>query len=295
MGVGWGLGRFWGMRLRIFSSCVVVGLASVALVGCSTSSTDTTVASVSETSVASAETTTAGSASETTVAAVVETSAAVAAETSAAGSTETSAAASGASALPLDTEAFAGTECPAADGSAPRHTKFAAEPKMCIDVAKKYVALMETSKGSMTFDLDPKRAPKTVNSFVFLARQHYFEGIKFHRVVPDFVLQAGDPLSIIDDPRVGSGGPGYDFADELPQPGEYKVGSLVMANAGPNTNGSQFFIVSGPNGVTLPPNYALFGQLSDGQPTVDAIGALAVTDGPPSEPVIINKVTITES
>jgi cyclophilin family peptidyl-prolyl cis-trans isomerase len=201
------------------------------------------------------------------------------------------------SAFPLDKEAFAGTECPAVDGSAPRHTKFAAEPKMCIDVAKKYVALMETTKGNMAFELDPKRAPKTVNSFVFLARQHYFEGIKFHRVVPDFVLQGGDPFSITDGAEgpVGTGGPGYEFADELPQPGEYKVGSLVMANSGPNTNGSQFFIVSGPNGVTLPPNYAMFGQLSDGQPTVDAIGALAVSDGPPSEPVIINKVTITES
>ena len=201
------------------------------------------------------------------------------------------------SAFPLDKEAFTGTECPAVDGSAPRHTKFAAEPKMCIDVAKKYVAVMETTKGNMTFELDPKRAPKTVNSFVFLARQHYFEGIKFHRVVPDFVLQAGDPFSINDgvDGQVGTGGPGYDFADELPQPGEYKVGSLVMANSGVNTNGSQFFIVSGPNGVTLPPNYALFGQLSDGQSTVDAIGALAVSDGLPSEPVTINKVTITES
>jgi peptidylprolyl isomerase/peptidyl-prolyl cis-trans isomerase B (cyclophilin B) len=274
------------MRLRIFSSIAVVGLAGVSLFGCSSkSSSDSTIApeSVAE----SVAETAAAVASESTV---------VGAETSAAALTgDTAAPASGASALPLDTEAFAGTDCPATDGSAPRHTKFAAEPKMCIDVAKKYVALMETSKGNMTFDLDPKRAPKTVNSFVFLARQHYFEGIKFHRVVPNFVLQAGDPLSIIDDPRVGSGGPGYEFADELPQPGEYKVGSLVMANAGPNTNGSQFFIVSGPNGVTLPPNYALFGQLSDGQSTVDAIGALAVTDGPPSEPVIINKVTITES
>jgi cyclophilin family peptidyl-prolyl cis-trans isomerase len=282
--VGWGLGSVWGMRIRIFSSVAVVGLAGVSLFGCSSkSSSDSTIASESV----------AESVAETATAAAAETSA-VGAETSAAAPAGDTVA-SASSALVLDAEAFAGTECPATDGSAPRHTKFAAEPKMCIDVAKKYVALIETSKGNMTFELDPKRAPKTVNSFVFLARQHYFEGIKFHRVVPNFVLQAGDPLSIIDDPRVGSGGPGYEFADELPQPGEYKVGSLVMANAGPNTNGSQFFIVSGPNGVTLPPNYALFGQLSDGQPTVDTIGALAVTDGPPSEPVIINKVTITES
>ena len=253
----------------MFSSCVVVGLASFVLVGCSKSASDTTVAASAETTAGVAEPSVAAPAGDTV--------------------------ASAASAFPLDKEAFVTTECPATDGSAARHTKFAAEPKMCIYVAKKYVAVMETSKGSMTFELDPKRAPKTVNSFVFLARQHYFEGIKFHRVVPDFVLQGGDPLSINDDPGVGTGGPGYAFDDELPQPGEYKVGSLVMANSGVNTNGSQFFIVSGANGVTLPPNYALFGQLTNGQPTVDAIGALAVTDGPPSEPVIINKVTITES
>jgi cyclophilin family peptidyl-prolyl cis-trans isomerase len=260
------------MRLRLLSSCAVIGLVSVSLFGCSKSTSDTTVAAAPDTTAAAVETSTASVAAGDSVAAAT-------------------------AALPLDKEAFASTECPATDGSAPRHTKFAAEPKMCIDVAKKYVAVMETSKGNMTFDLDPKRAPKTVNSFVFLARQHYFEGIKFHRVVPDFVLQGGDPFSISDgaDGPVGTGGPGYEFADELPKPGEYKVGSLVMANAGPNTNGSQFFIVSGANGVTLPPNYALFGQLSDGQPTVDAIGALAVTDGPPSEPVIIKKVTITES
>jgi cyclophilin family peptidyl-prolyl cis-trans isomerase len=284
------------MRLRLFPTVAVVGLASMSLIGCTKSASDTTVASSAETTAASAETSVGGSTSETT-AATSETAAATGSETTAASGSETTVAAAAPAGLPLDTEAFTGTDCPATDGSAPRHTKFAAEPKMCIDVAKKYVALMETSKGNMTFELDPKRAPKTVNSFVFLARQRYFEGIKFHRVVPAFVLQGGDPFSISDGAEgpVGTGGPGYEFADELPQPGEYKVGSLVMANAGPNTNGSQFFIVSGPNGVQLPPNYALFGQLSDGQPTVDAIGALAVTDGPPSEPVIINKVTITES
>jgi cyclophilin family peptidyl-prolyl cis-trans isomerase len=289
------------MRLRLFPTVAVVGLASMSLIGCSNSASDTTVASSTETTAASVETSAGDSTSETTAvisettAVTSETAAATGSETTVASGLETTVAAAAPAGLPLDTEAFTGTDCPATDGSAPRHTKFAAEPKMCIDVAKKYVALMETSKGNMTFELDPKRAPKTVNSFVFLARQHYFEGIKFHRVVPAFVLQGGDPLSINDDPGVGTGGPGYAFADELPQPGEYKVGSLVMANAGPNTNGSQFFIVSGPNGVQLPPNYALFGQLSDGQPTVDAIGALAVTDGPPSEPVTINKVTITES
>jgi cyclophilin family peptidyl-prolyl cis-trans isomerase len=186
-------------------------------------------------------------------------------------------------------------DCPSTDGSAPTKRKFAAAPPMCIDKAKKYQAVVETSEGSMTFDLDPVKAPITTNSFVFLARQHYFEGIKFHRVVPNFVLQAGDPFSIDDSGPVGTGGPGYEFNDELPEPGTYKIGSLVMANAGPNTNGSQFFVVSGSGGTALPPNYAMFGQLADGQKTIDAIGALGVGDGPPSKPVTITSVTIKES
>ena len=105
---------------------------------------------------------------------------------------------------------------------------------------------MVTSKGTMTIALDPLAAPRTVNSFVFLARYHYFDGIVFHRVIPGFVLQGGDPTG------TGTGGPGYKFADELPAPGRYELGSLAMANAGPNTNGSQFFVISGPDGMRLP-------------------------------------------
>ena len=101
---------------------------------------------------------------------------------------------------------------------------------------------MVTSKGTMTIALDPPAAPRTVNSFVFLARYHYFDGIVFHRVIPGFVLQGGDPTG------TGTGGPGYKFADELPRPGRYELGSLAMANAGPDTNGSQFFVISGPDG-----------------------------------------------
>ncbi len=101
--------------------------------------------------------------------------------------------------------------------------------------------------GTMTIALDPIAAPKTVNSFVFLARYHYYDGIVFHRIIPGFVLQGGDPTG------TGTGGPGYQFADELPKPGRYELGSLAMANAGPNTNGSQFFVISGPDGMRLPP------------------------------------------
>src|SRR5919197_3924861 len=112
---------------------------------------------------------------------------------------------------------------------------------MTVDANKKYTATIDTSCGKITIELDPKAAPKTVNNFVFLANQKFFDGLTFHRVVKDFVIQGGDPQG------TGSGGPGYEFADELPKDG-YKLGSLAMANSGPNTNGSQFFIVTGNQG-----------------------------------------------
>jgi len=160
---------------------------------------------------------------------------------------------------------------------------------MCIDVTRRYGAEMVTSKGTMTIALDPVAAPKTVNSFVFLARYHYFEGIFFHRVIPGFVLQGGDPRG------TGTGGPGYDFEDELPRPGRYEVGSLAMANAGPNTNGSQFFVISGPSGVRLPPQYSLFGKVVKGLDVVAAIDALGTSSGKPKERVTIESMAITES
>jgi len=160
---------------------------------------------------------------------------------------------------------------------------------MCIDVARRYSAEMVTSKGTMTIALDPVAAPKTVNNFVFLARYHYFDGIFFHRVIPGFVLQGGDPKG------TGTGGPGYDFEDELPRPGRYELGSLAMANAGPNTNGSQFFVISGPSGVRLPPQYSLFGKVVSGLDVVAAIDALGTSSGKPKERVTIVSMTITES
>jgi peptidylprolyl isomerase len=160
---------------------------------------------------------------------------------------------------------------------------------MCIDVARRYSAEMVTSKGTMTIALDPVAAPKTVNNFVFLARYHYFDGIFFHRVIPGFVLQGGDPKG------TGTGGPGYDFEDELPRPGRYELGSLAMANAGPNTNGSQFFVISGPSGVRLPPQYSLFGKVVSGLDVVATIDALGTSSGKPKERVTIASMTITES
>jgi cyclophilin family peptidyl-prolyl cis-trans isomerase len=161
---------------------------------------------------------------------------------------------------------------------------------MCIDPAKQYTATMVTNKGTMTIALDPAAAPKTVNNFVVLARYHYFDGVGFHRIIPGFVLQGGDPDG------TGRGGPGYRFDDELPRPGRYEIGSLAMANAGPNTNGSQFFVISGPDGVRLPSQYSLFGKVVAGLDvvaTIDAIGTPGA--GKPTEPVTIESVTITES
>ena len=181
--------------------------------------------------------------------------------------------------------------CPATDGSATKTSTFPAAPTMCIDTTKTYTVTVETSKGSYTAVLDAKKAPLTVNSFVYLARYHYFDNTPCHRIIPSFVIQCGDPTGS------GTGGPGYEFADELPAQGEYKVGSLAMANSGPNTNGSQFFVVTGDQGVALPPSYTLFGQVTDGLDTtikaLDAEGTAGA--GTPKDKVTINKVTVTES
>ena len=182
------------------------------------------------------------------------------------------------------------TECPDPDGSSPQQRRFDQPPPMCIDPTKSYTATMQTSQGGpITIAFDPKKAPKTVNNFVVLARYHYFDGIVFHRIIPGFVVQGGDPEG------TGRGGPGYKFADELPQAGQYKIGSLAMANAGPNTNGSQFFIITGQQGVQLPPSYSLFGQVIDGLDVVKQLEAAGLASGTPKESVKMDTVTVAES
>jgi cyclophilin family peptidyl-prolyl cis-trans isomerase len=161
---------------------------------------------------------------------------------------------------------------------------------MCIDPTKTYTATMVTNKGTMTIALDPIAAPMTVNNFVFLARYHYYDGVTFHRIIPGFVIQGGDPQG------TGMGGPGYKFADELPKAGRYEIGSLAMANAGPNTNGSQFFIICGMSGMQLPPSYSLFGKVVDGLDVVlelERVGTAGA--GVPKQKVFMESVTITES
>ncbi len=159
---------------------------------------------------------------------------------------------------------------------------------MCIDPTKRYSAVMETNKGTITFALDANTAPATVNNFVFLARYHYYDDVVFHRIIPGFVVQGGDPTG------TGTGGPGYRFDDELPKAGRYEIGSLAMANAGPNTNGSQFFIICGPSGAQLPPLYALFGKAVSGLETIAALEAVGSPSGRTSETVKMLSVTITE-
>ncbi len=176
------------------------------------------------------------------------------------------------------------------DGSSPKTQTFNAEPEMGIDPSKRYTATMETNHGTMVIALDPIKAPKTVNNFVFLALYHYYEGVICHRIIKNFVIQGGDPAG------TGRGGPGYKFADELPKAGQYEIGSFAMANAGPNTNGSQFFIISGPDGARLPPAYALFGKVIKGLEIVADIQSVPTGGGDkPREDVVINKVTITVS
>ena len=187
------------------------------------------------------------------------------------------------------------TTCPAADGSSARTISFAKAPPSCIDATKTYTAVVTTNKGAYTIALDAGAAPLTVNNFVVLARYHYFDNTICHRAIPAFAVQCGDPTG------TGGGGPGYSFADELPATGSYKVGSIAMANSGADTNGSQFFVITGANGVALSADYTLFGQVTDGlDTTVKALDALGNPDQaangvPPLEQIIIQSVTIAES
>ena len=136
---------------------------------------------------------------------------------------------------------------------------------MTIDSNKKYTATFDTSRGKIVCELFPKDAPNTVNNFVFLARDKFYDGTKFHRVINDFMVQGGDPEG------TGRGGPGYKFADEVKtNPRKHQRGSLSMANAGPNTNGSQFFITHVATDW-LNGKHTVFGQVRSGQEVVDAV------------------------
>ena len=163
---------------------------------------------------------------------------------------------------------------------------YSSPPEQTIDPARKYKATIRTSAGDMTAELYPMDAPRTVNNFVFLARDGFYDGVIFHRVIPGFMIQGGDPTG------TGRGGPGYRFEDE-PVSKRYERGTLAMANAGPNTNGSQFFIMHADYG--LPPNYTIFGRLTDGHDVVDKIASAGRdSNDRPHEPTTIDGVDIAE-
>jgi cyclophilin family peptidyl-prolyl cis-trans isomerase len=166
--------------------------------------------------------------------------------------------------------------------------QYPSQPELIIDLAKRYTATLDTNHGEIVIDLDAERSPQTVNNFVYLARDGYYDGVVFHRVIENFMIQGGDPTG------TGTGGPGYKFRDELEGAGRYTRGTVAMANAGPNTNGSQFFICH--TDVGLPHSYTIFGQVSSGIETVDSIASTATdrNDRPQSE-VVINKVSIDEA
>jgi cyclophilin family peptidyl-prolyl cis-trans isomerase len=170
--------------------------------------------------------------------------------------------------------------------------QWSSPPVMTIDPAKRYTATLHTSEGDLTIELLPDQAPATVNNFVFLAREGFYGGVPFHRIMKGFMVQTGDPTG------TGGGGPGYKFKDE-PVRLPYSKGIVAMANAGPNTNGSQFFIVHGPNGESLPPNYTIFGRVTAGLDTLDKIAdtPVALARGERSKPtreVSIDSVDVSE-
>lgn len=179
-------------------------------------------------------------------------------------------------------------ECPSDTPPAEKPTTFSDAPMSCLKDGTDYAAEVVTSEGSYTVDLLEDQAPGTVNNFVVLARYGFYNGLTFHRVVPNFMNQGGDPQGD------GMGGPGYEIADELPSAvSDYVPGAVAMANAGPNTNGSQWFTCVDCS-VLPTPGYSLFGQVTAGMEVVQAINALGTGDGPPSKTVTITSITIKE-
>ncbi len=183
--------------------------------------------------------------------------------------------------------------CPASTAARVNTLTWKSAPAMTINKAKTYYAHFVTTAGSFVVKLDAATAPITVNNFVFLAQHKYYNCVIFHRVIPGFVVQGGDPTG------TGSGGPGYTIADELPKAASptYPLDSLAMANTGSaNSGGSQFFIVTGTSGEQLPNTYSLFGQVTSGQSVVRAINNAGSTAGvPPTVTHRMISVTISEA
>lgn len=192
-----------------------------------------------------------------------------------------------------------GGESPGSPDGEASSKQWSEPPEMTIDQSKSYRAEFQTNKGEFTIELYAAEAPITVNNFVFLANEGFYEGVTFHRIMETFMVQTGDPTG------TGTGSPGYRFEDELDTGFSYEPGIVAMANSGPNTNGSQFFICTGEDSVSLnmQPNYSIFGKVVEGMETVEEIAATPVAMNPvgndrtpslPTEDVIIEKIVIHE-
>lgn len=185
----------------------------------------------------------------------------------------------------------AGKKCEKVDQPAPEEARDQPAPDLRLARDRTYIATVETSCGDFTIKLDPKQAPKTGGSFVSLARKKFYDGLTFHRIVPGYVVQGGDPLG------VGTGGPGYQVRERMPNDLVYSEGVVAMAKTGqepPGTSGSQFFVVTAAN-ANLPPDYALLGEVRKGFETVRRIGLVPVgANDRPVLPIVIEKITISE-
>ena len=199
------------------------------------------------------------------------------------------------STTPAETAAADEQGCTTAEKPKPKSDRFK-KPTVSPDRTKSLIAVLDTSCGTIEIALDSKRAPKTVASFVFLARKGFFDGLSFHRIVPGFVVQGGDPKGN------GSGGPGYKVVEAPPESLKYTRGIVAMAKTElekPGTSGSQFFIVTAPNvtqSAGLTPDYALVGEVKKGDEALTKLSEVPAdpSDGTPERPVLIDKVTINE-
>ena len=181
--------------------------------------------------------------------------------------------------------------CESVDAPAPRDAPSLTAPKGTLDPGKTWSLTFETSCGDFTVELDPSLAPEATNSLVFLAREGYFDDTVFHRIVPGFVIQGGDPT------QSGAGGPGYATLDVPPGAARYTKGTVAMAKSGlepAGTAGSQFFVVTA-DGVNLPAEYAIVGKVSRGMDVVERIGELGDAEEKPTQPVVVRTVTVSES
>ena len=188
-------------------------------------------------------------------------------------------------------EETAAAESPCEEASAPAPKEVALDKPPAKPAAKELTAVVDTSCGTFEIALDTKRNPKTAASFAYLAENGVYDGTPWHRIVPGFVIQGGDPQG------TGTGGPGYFVDEKPPRSASYVRGVVAMAKSGaepPGSAGSQFFVVTGED-AGLPPEYAIVGEVTEGMETVDRINALGIGDGPPSQPVVITTITAEES